>query len=292
MRFYIFGLVLLGSVAAPAFAQTNSRLEQRLEKLEREVQTVQRRVTGGAVDAEIQPETRTPISGDPATDSLADMNARIDALEGQLARLTGASEENGFRIRQLEDALSQYRYKTDNRLQEVERTTAPPPPPPSQPSPGPATTGAARPAPQGNVATAPPTTALPSTGDAGEDAYLTGFRQWEAGEMAAAQKSLEVMAKKYPKHRRASYALNLAGRAYLDDGKPATAAKLFLSNYQTNPKGERAADSLYFLGEALLRLKKPAEACKVYDELADVYPDMRDWVKQHLPKARADAKCK
>jgi TolA-binding protein len=100
------------------------------------------------------------------------------------------------------------------------------------------------------------------------------------------------MAKRYPKHARASYALNLAGRAYLDEGKPASAAKVLLSNYQTNPKGERAADSLYFLGQALVELKKPAEACRVYDELAEVYPDMRDWLKERLPAAREAAKCR
>jgi TolA-binding protein len=101
------------------------------------------------------------------------------------------------------------------------------------------------------------------------------------------------MAKKFPKHMRASYARNLAGRAYLDDNKPATAAKVLLSNYQIDPKGERAADSLLFLGEALMKLGKPVEACKVYAELQDVYgPSMRDFVRQRLPQARSEAKCK
>ena len=82
------------------------------------------------------------------------------------------------------------------------------------------------------------------------------------------------------------------GRALLDDGKPAAAAKEVLANYQSDPKGDRAADSLYFLGQALMALKKPADACKVYDELQDIYgAGMRDWVKQRLPKARQDANC-
>jgi TolA-binding protein len=128
--------------------------------------------------------------------------------------------------------------------------------------------------------------------DAGEQAYLVGFRLWEQGKFGEAQAALEAMAKKYPKHARASYARNLAGRALLDDGKAATAAKILLSNYQINPKGERAADSLLFLGEALMKLNKPAEACQVYNELQDVYaPTMRDFIKQRLPKARAEAKC-
>ena len=84
---------------------------------------------------------------------------------------------------------------------------------------------------------------------------------------------------------------NLQGRAYLDDNKPATAARIFLANYQDNPRGERAADSLYYLGQALTRLNRRTEACRVYDELAQVYPNMRDFVRQRLPEARTDARC-
>jgi TolA-binding protein len=224
----------------------------------------------------VEPEIRTDTGpatamGLPASSAVADLTARIDALEAQLARLTGQAEENGYRVRQLETEVAR-----------LTRELAERPAPAPEPVVIPADEAPVRP---GAVVDAP------ATGDAGEDAYLVGFRLWEAGKFADAQTSLQAMAKKYPKHKRASYALNLAGRSLLDDGKPASAAKVLLSNYQTNPKGERAADSLYFLGQALVQLKKPAEACKVYDELADVYPTMRDWVKQRLPKARTDAKC-
>ncbi len=235
-------------------------------------------VTSSAVSAqnqpwlepEIRPETgNVDPAGLPASTAVADLTARIDALEAQLARLTGQVEESGYRTRQLENEVASLRKEMENRPVQVT--------PPAAPVDAPADESAAA--------------APASTGDAGEDAYLAGFRQWEGGRFTEAQTSLQEMAKKYPKHKRASYALNLAGRAYLDDGKPASAAKVLLSNYQSNPKGERAADSLYFLGQALTQLKKPSEACKVYDELADVYPNMRDWLKQRLPKARTDAKC-
>src|SRR3546814_17181858 len=116
---------------------------------------------------------------------------------------------------------------------------------------------------------------------------------WDAGGCAGAQKALEAMAKGHPDHRRASYARNPAGRAALDDGKPATAAKILLANYQDDPKGERAADSLFFLGEALMELKKPADACKVYAELQDVNGGpMRHFLHQRLPTPPEAAGCK
>ena len=66
---------------------------------------------------------------------------------------------------------------------------------------------------------------------------------------------------------------------------------IFLANYQDNPRGERAADSLYFLGQALARLNRRSEACRVYGELEQVYPNMRDFIRQRLPQARTDARC-
>lgn len=277
MRFHVLGLVLLAGAASPVLAQSSDRVERRIEKLERDLQAM-RRAPGAVIEPEIRTQAQTQMGGLPATSALADMTARVDALERQLAALTGANEEAANRIRQLEAAVTQMRSDAEARAREPQPVVQQPTTTREEPA-------AAEPQRESASVTAA------ATGDPGEDAYIVGFRQWEAGDLASAQKSLEAAAKKYPKHRRASYSLNLAGRAYLDDGKPATAAKLLLSNYQVNPKGERAADSLYFLGQALMKLKKPAEACKVYDELQDVYPSMRDWVKQRLPQARAEAKC-
>ena len=78
---------------------------------------------------------------------------------------------------------------------------------------------------------------------------------------------LEAAAARFPATRWTSWMRNLQGRAYLDDDKPATAARIFLANYRDNPQGERAADSLFYLGQALTRLNRRAEACRVYGEL-------------------------
>jgi TolA-binding protein len=296
MRFLTVAALLMAGTAMPAAAQKQP-IEKRVEKIEGELRAVQRKVfPAGNVEPEIRPEDAAAAPGGvPASSPVADLNARVDALEAQLARLTGSNEEAANRVRVLEEALNKFKGDAEYRLAAIEGArqapagqpaaeAAPPPQPPAQASKlaavektAPASTPAATPA------------AAPA--DEAETAYLDGFRKWEAGQHADAAPLLEAMAKKYPKHRRASYAQNLAGRAYLDDGKPATAAKLLLANYQANPKGERAADSLYFLGQALARLDKNAEACKVYDELAEVYPNMRDWLKQRLPQARTEAKC-
>ena len=281
MRIGIFAALLLAGVAAPALAQ-DAKIDRRIQKLEGEMRAVQRKVFPGGAGAVVQPEIRPEATslgaaGVPATSAVSDLTARVDALEAQLARLTGQAEENANRLRQLDADFAALRSSTEARLAERERPAVQ-----AQP--------AAEPVEQAQSKSALPA-AVVSTGDPGEDAYLTGFRLWETGHHAEAHEALEAMIKKYPKHRRASHARNLAGRALLESGKPASAAKLLLANYQTNPKGERAADSLYFLGQALVKLDKGSEACKVYDELKEVYPTMRDWLRERLPAARSEAGC-
>lgn len=292
MRLSVLALLLAAAVPAsmPAAAQDRS-IERRVDVIEKELRAVQRKVFPGGAGATVEPEIsaeQAPLaqSGFPASSALADLTARVDSLEAQLRTLTGQSEENAHRLRLLEASVTQLRADAEARA-----SAAAPPSAAASPAPttGERSASASRNAPAPAAAAAPDEA---STGDAGEEAYTAGYRLWNEQRYAEAQKALEAVVKKYPKHASASRAQNLLGRAYLDDGKPAAAAKVFLANYQNNPKGERAPDSLYFLGQALVQLKKTAEACKVYDELQDVYGSaMRDWVKQRLPKARADAKC-
>ena len=284
MRVKLVAVLLLAGSALPALAQQSPSIERRVGKLENEMRAVQRRVfpegPQALLEAEIRPAEAPPVSaGTPASSALGDLTARVDALERQLASVTNQTEENSFKIRQLEQALEGLRAAAEARAAEPV-VAAPPEVEPTPAAEAPSTETVADSAP------------APATGDPAEDAYLAGFRLWEAKRYAEAAAALEPVAKRWPKHRRASYAQNLLGRAYLDSNKPASAAKVLLSNYQTNPKGERAPDSLYFLGQALVALQKKSEACQVYDELADVYRGtLRDWVAQRLPKARSDAGC-
>lgn len=114
--------------------------------------------------------------------------------------------------------------------------------------------------------------AKPSTGDAGDDEYSYGFRLWEAKFYPEAQQQLRMMIDKYPAHARISYARNLLGRAYLDDGKPNEAAPWFLKNYQADKMGARAGDSLLYLAKAMVAAKDTSRACIALAEFGETYP--------------------
>ncbi|HEX8364309.1 MAG TPA: tetratricopeptide repeat protein [Allosphingosinicella sp.] len=290
MRIRLIAAILLAGAALPAAAQPRETTEQRIERLEQQLRAVQRRVFPGGqipqVEPEIGPQAQQPGGARPTGNSaVADLNARVDALEAQLAALTGAIEENSNRTRQMEAAFASFRQEASARFARLEPAPAAAPVQVVAAQPAPVQVAAAEPA-------APdPAPASAGSGDAAEAAYNAGFRLWEARRYEEAQVTLQQVAQRYPRSRWASWASNLAGRAFLDDNKPATAARIFLANYQGNPEGERAADSLFFLGQALVALERRPEACRVYDELAATYPNMRSWLRERLPGARQAARC-
>ncbi len=281
-------LVVAGSAATPAAAQ----IEGRVGKLEAEMRAVQRKVFPGGAGAMVEPQiapSTAPVdaAGVPATSALTDITARVTSLEQQMASMTGQIEQTQYKLRQLEQQFEDYRKATDAKL------TQPVAPAPT--AGGDAFGGAGVTVPQAPepVSNAPDAAAAPSSGDPAEDAYLAGYRLWQARDYPAAEAQLKKVVATYPKHRRASFAQNLLGRSYLDEGKPSLASIAFYDNYKKFPDGERAPDSLYYLGTALLKLDKPADACKVYGELTDVYGGkISPGLKADVAKARAAAKCK
>ncbi|KQM24865.1 MULTISPECIES: hypothetical protein [unclassified Sphingomonas] len=318
-------LPLLALLAAwPATAQTTSQIEPRVNKLEREMRAVQRKVFPGGTPNQVEPQITAPtqpvdIPGSPSSGPLATLTSRVDALESQQQSLTGQLEQAQYKLRQLESAFEAYKTATDAKLKTLESTGAAPiapatpgavaasgdtstDTPPTRGSGNGGGTlggGTVRPPAVTAPATADPARAArinaiekPSSGDAAEDGYLYGFRLWSAKLYPEAIAALRPVVAKYPKHRRASYAQNLIGRSYLDDGKPSLASREFYDNYKNMPDGERAADSLFYLADALTKLKKTKEACDVYGELSDVYGEkLSAAMKADVAKGRTANKC-
>ena len=299
---YFRRVILIGAafaLSAPTMAQ-DAAIDGRVGKLEKEMRAVQRQVfpngSGKFVEADIQSPT-APSTTTSSTTTTVDMTARVDALEAQLAALTGQVELQDNDMRRLE-----------GRLKAVETRLATQPAPPVETVVPTATPTAAAPkAKAGVVPTKPVTSAKPNparvaavatierpaSGDAFEDGYNYGYRLWEAKFYPESQATLEETLAKFPKHKRASYARNLLGRAWLDDKKPATAVKVFFDNYKADPRGDRAPESLFFLGSALTDLGKSPEACEAFGELARAYPDAATGrLAERITSGKTRAKCK
>jgi len=276
----------------PAVAQKRQPTpEQRIDRLEKQVRQVQKQVFPKG-----QPADTAGFSDDPAAtqDSVNGLNGRLDAIERQLSDIVRQAEENGNRVAVMEAEVARQRAEQERLARALE----------SRPAQATEESNADE---RGDTADAPPPAPQPkvekpgakptdpaATGDAdpAELAYDEGFQLWNQGKYDAAIKSLQAFTKKYPDHRRTSWAYNLTGRAQLDKGQPRAAAETLLGNYRRDPKGERAQDSLFYLGQALVKLGQPGQACKAYSELEEVYgTTIRAPLKSALPSAKAEAKC-
>tara|TARA_R110002033_G_scaffold26757_8_gene61051 strand:+ start:9195 stop:10064 length:870 start_codon:yes stop_codon:yes gene_type:complete len=286
-----FGITILLTgllFSAPASAQ-NANIEPRVDRLEQEMRAVQRKVFPGGSSRYFEPEITA--EADPAsppanntTSAVSDLIARVDALEASLASLTGRVEENGYRLQKIEDKLAAAEAVTASPSVQAPATAT---------LPSKTTAEAAEAAPDPERVAGVASIIMPETGDAAEDAYIYGYRLWDAKFYPEAQTQLKKMVEDHPGHPRASFAQNLLGRAYLDDGKPALASVALYENYQKRPRGERAPDSLYFLSTALVQLGKKSDACRVLAEMQDVYPEVASGrLADRVASGKAAANCK
>jgi TolA-binding protein len=326
------GLSLLPMTVHAQSTDRGPAIEGRVDRLESEMRAVQRKVFPGGAGQYVQPDNSpepaaTDVPGSPSANPVTDLNARVNALESQMNGMTSQIETTSHKLQQLEDAFIAYKRSTDARLKALEETAssttsatvaepAPAKPAPGKPtgtgSPKPGATGSGTPAKPGTSAATKPDRAptpaskdpargaklaaieKPSTGDEAEDTYLYGYRLWSAKLYPEAETQLQSVATGSPKHKRASYAQTLLGRAYLDDGMPARAALALYKSYKSFPDGDRAPDALFYLADALRKAgKPPADVCQVYAELSDVYAaKITATMKADIAKGRATSQCK
>ena len=282
-------IALAATMPAPA---QEGAIGKRVERLEKEMRAVQRSVFPGGsptfFEGEIAPDN-TPGERARSNAPVIELTARVDALESQLQMLTGQTEQNAFQLRELEKQFTAYKAQMDQRFADPEATATPAnlSPAPTAKPPTAASSVAATPAKKAPATAAKPAATtpnaarlalvkkveVPATGNETKDAYDYGYRLWEAKLYPEAQAQLKQVVTKWPSSSHASFAQNLLGRAYLDEGKPSLAAVAFYNNYKDRPSGARAPHSLMFMGVALDKLGRKADACKAFRELEDVYGD-------------------
>ena len=294
------------ALAIPAHAQDDNT-QGRVAKLEKEMKAVQRKVFPDGAGKYFEPEIKaeTPIKDGTKAASgseVTDLIARVDALEGQLASLTGQVEQQGNGMKAMDARLK----AMESQLKSFAAANAASDAASAKPVEAQPAAQAQKPVAITKPAAIKPATvskdkareaavakiARPQTADAFQDSYDYGYRLWESKFYPEAQTQLEETVKKFPKNSGTSRARNLLGRAWLDDGRPSQAAKIFYENYKADAKGERAPESLYFLGESFIAMEKPSDACDVFKQLDKAYPDVATGrLSIRLAAGRKRAKC-
>jgi tol-pal system protein YbgF len=261
--------LLLPAAPTPAQAQTqDSNLMRKVERLQKELNDLQRHVYRGGASSAAGGET-------VGSEVSARMQLQINKMQDQLRSMNGRVEEIQHRIAVLEQRFDRMADDLEIRLQQIEGavagggTAAL-----SGVEPG-ATTppaGRSRSTPAAPAATfAPATPGLPD-GASPREQYDFAFDLLKKRDYRGAGGALEAFLEKNPDHALAGNAIYWLGETHYVQKEYKAAAKVFLDGYQKYPTGSKAPDNLLKLGMSLAAYGDTDSACKTFKKLLSTYP--------------------
>ncbi len=253
-------------IASPAFAQSNGELSDRLDRLERDLNYVQKQVyTGGSSGG-------APASAGAAT-------AQFGALQEEIRSLRGQLEQAQYEARSAKEALEKFRGDADYRLQALEQQAAAQ----QQAAALAAEAAAAAPTEPTDASEEPasyqkeekkPARETNATGKDFPNSnahYNQAFKLLDEKNYTAAAASFDKFVKNYPDDPLTANAYYWLGESYYARGDYTRAAEGFRKGFETNPDGQKAPDNLLKLAMSLSKVKRVNEACIVLKQVKSKY---------------------
>ena len=291
-------LLAIGIATAPVPAAAQSlelyEITDRLDRLQREVQTLQRSVSRDAASG------RT-------TDAAAQAEIRLNEFEGLIRGLEKRIETLENDRRRDAGRLDKFASDLELRLRTLEQGAPPPPtaaPPGEQgasiiggttapdapPRPlGTLRQGAAAPPPAAaEAAPAPPV--LPPGSAKEQYDYALSLTLKEA-DYTKAGAAFRAFIDSHPKHGLTGNAYFWLGRTHFVRKDYEGASFAFADGYRKFPRGPKAPDNLYNLGMSLRELGKKREACTAFARLLDKFPKVNRTLKNRVSRQQKRLKC-
>jgi tol-pal system protein YbgF len=326
-------LLLLLAICFPVQASRSQdrTVQDRLDRLERDLSMLQRQVYRGA-----------PAPGSGAGTAV-EIEVRMDRLEAELRELTGRVEEAMNSVEQLRGRLEQINSDIDVRLSQeqgrppsnvaprssggssvasaapgafsprassaaaspVPLTPASPPMPPGTlvppPPYAPWTPGSLTPPGQTQAALDPVNPAMgaglhpPSLGVLPEgstsEQYNYAFGLVKQGDYPGAEEALKSFVREHPNDPLAGSAQYWLGETYYARSHYAEAASAFAEGYKRYPKGAKAPDDLLKLGMALARATQKQNACVAFAQLDREFPNSANAIKEKAKDEKKKLGC-
>ena len=303
----LFGLA--ATLAAPALAQQDIQpLLDRIDRLERDVNLLQRQVYRGTTPAGTPMPVSPPDAGSPLSTEV-----RVGQLEEQMRTLTGQLQDNQNAVEQLKHRLDTLSSDIDQRFSALGGAAAAPaaaagmagtrdatatPPAPTVPgsTPGIANTSgvlgtlhpgddAASLQQQAAAPAEPPSNATP------QEQYNYAFGLLRRADYPAAEQALKSFVQHNPNDALAGNAQYWLGETFYVRKDYENAATAFALGYQKYPKSAKAADNLLKLGMSLGGLGKKQEACSAFARLDRDFPSAAANVKERETSERQQVGC-
>ena len=268
-----------------AWAQSNRELKNRIERLEKEIETLSRALFRG------EKPPAGSFSGGANDAAQAGLEIRLSQLETELRNVRGQMEEQAYEMRNLREELERVKGDLEMRVQDLEGGRS-----------GAASNGGAK-----YINRSPSIT----SGGADASRETSGY-QWESGatlsvekpasnqlgtyteranggvsineDLAAAtyenafamlkkekydvaEKEFQVFLDQYPDHVLAGNAKYWLGETFYVRGDYEKAARLFAEGFKQYPDNSKTADNLLKLGMSLAAMDKKDDACVALSQI-------------------------
>lgn len=291
--FIRFGVAfLLAFTASTALAQSAT---ERLDRLERDFQSLQRQMYRGADGRAAAP----PATGSAA----ANLQVRFTALEEELRQLRGQVEENRYQTEQAARQLQLLQEDMEYRLTQLEQkagATIPMAPedgaaPVDPAAVTPPATAPATPAPATPPAPGAPVTptAEPSgaTPQSAKELYNYAIGLMNKAQYADAATAFNRFIQQYPQDKLLGNAFYWLGETYYVREDYLQAADKFRQGFESMPEGLKAPDNLLKLAMSLAKIDKKREACVVLQQIQIKYKAGPDTVLGRAARESENLSC-
>jgi len=320
-RSRIFLTLALVAFVSPGAAYGQSRdggtLADTVDRLERQIQTLERTVYRGAP----APAGVGTGGADAPPAALSQLQITSDSLEEQMRRLTGQVEQLDFQIRQLNDRMDRLVADVDFRLRELEdgaggaqasRSGGQPVAPTVPQSAGevtvrgngPGTIGtltesqarAAGITPDGGAVSGASPTAVASAPVAlpdgsTQDRYNYARQFLLKRDFVSAEQALTAFVQSHSDDPLAGNAQYWLGETFYVRGDFQAAARTFAEGFQRYPGSDKAPDNLLKLGMSLSQLDLKDDACITLKKLRVEYPEAPTSIVQRADREIGRLKC-
>ena len=280
MRRIACSFLVLAALTGHAYAQdgTSAAMAERLDRLERDVNFVQKQVyrNGGS--------SASDAGGNAVPANAGQMQVRFSQIDEEIRQIRGLIEQTQFQNKQTADQLKKFSEDVDYRLRAMEQkqTEAA-----AAAATAAAAVAAASPAPQPDPEAATPApevkpvkAGLPTAADAAASNfpdpnahYSYAYKLLNDKKYAEAATSFDQFVKKYPTDPLTANAYYWLGESQYARNDFTRAAESFRKGFEVNPDGQKAPDNLYKLALSLAEIKRKTEACVVLHQVVTKYTE-------------------